>query len=234
MATKPNKSTQATEGAAVAQGDDANAHAAANTPPAPVAAKKKEVVQTPVKMKDGRVVDFPGETKALKSFAFDPNTGAVTGRIDFFSGDTVAVNYTDSALLGMAAAHGIGQKLGDSYAAIKDPAEAYQTCATLAERLAKDGAAGWGRQPGSGGGSGGSLGLLVAACMEATGAAAEQVRAYLDSLSNEVKVAMRDKDPTIAPIYQRLKAARDAAKPQPAVDLTAASAGLMALVKKAD
>lgn len=209
----------------------ADASTIAGGDPAPAAKPaKKEVELTPVKMDDGRIVDFSGTVKAMKSFTVVEAT--VVGRIDFRNGKTVNLTVEDPDLLLVAAAHGLGQKLGDSYAALKDEDEAYQTCATLAERIARDGAAGWNR-PSAGGGEAG-LGLLVQALVEVTGNDAATVRAYLDTQTNEVKKAFREQDAIVSPVYMRLKAERDAKKPQPKVDTSAALAGLAALAKKAD
>lgn len=187
---------------------------------------KKEVVYNTIVMEDGRTVDFPGETKAMKSF--EAKDGAVVGRIDFANGKTVNFSTSDMALIFAAAAHGLGQKIGDSYSGQKDPDDAYQVAASLSERLQSQGVDGWTKAREGGGSGDTGIGLLVKALMEVTGVSETDVRAYLETLDNPMKKALRESDPTVSPVYNRLKAERDAKKPQPTVDTAGALAALKA------
>lgn len=192
-------------------------------------AKKKGTTYTTIKMDDGRTVDFPGETKALKNFV-STDEGKVIGRIDFVNGKTLNIDIGPEKveLLLLAAAHGLSQKLGDSYSALKDPDDMFTTAQNLATRLNEQGAEGWRQARAAGAGDAG-IGLLVKALMEVTSADEEAVRKYLEGLDATVKKALREADPTVAPVYKRLKDERDAAKPKPKVDTAAALAGLQAL-----
>lgn len=202
-------------------------NAVTETPTSTSKAKTKTVYNT-ITMADGRKVDFPGETKALKDFGVSAE-GMIVGRIDFVNGQTKTIvidPIASSALTLLAAAHGLSQKIGDSYSALKDPDDMASTAASLIARLTEKGADGWRQARAAGSGDAG-IGLLVKALMEVSGADEDTVRTYLDTLSTEVKKALRESDPNVSPVYLRLKAERDAKKPQ--VDTSKALAGLQAL-----
>lgn len=163
-------------------------------------AGKTKAVTTTVTMEDGRVLDFVGKRKLLKSS--EVVDGQLITRIDFINGKTVTFR-APKELYAKLAGHGAEQKLGDVAAGVEDIDDAFEAVAELALRLE---AGEWNVKRESNGAAGGSV--LLRALMEAYPAkGAEALRAFLATKNQAQKLALRNSD-TIRPIVQRLEAAK--------------------------
>ena len=85
--------------------------------------KKAPIVKIPVKMTDGRVVEFP-ESQMVRRQAVEGSDGSYIGvQFDFKNGETRTVLLSEvSAIETYAACHGLIQKIGDEWAGAKDAA----------------------------------------------------------------------------------------------------------------
>lgn len=174
---------------------------------------KAKTTYTPVSMRDGRIVQFPGDTKMLKEKLRDSD-GRVTGwRIDFRNGETLSGDLNYGNLQADFAAHGALQKLGDEAAGEKDIDDAFEAVKNLFDRLGKGV---WSERSSGGGFAGASL--LVKAIAEAYGRTIDEARAFLQECvadkspkdAARIRDALRTDD-TIKPIYEKLQAEKAAA-----------------------
>ncbi len=164
----------------------------------------KASVET-VKMQDGRLVDFAGKRKLLKSSEVAADGNAVTTVLDFRNGETRKVTLTkDSALVLRFAGHGVEQKLGDETAGIDDVDDCVIAVDDLLSRLGKGE---WTIRTDGKGFAGSSV--LAQALVEYTGKTAEQVRELMKGLSQAEKMGLRA-DPEIKPIIDKIEAAKAA------------------------
>lgn len=197
------------------------------------AAIKAKTEYVKVTMEDGREVDFPLKRKMLKTPLVED--GRVGQRFDFKNGLTRTF-WVPEKHVARAAAHGYGQKLGDSVAGLKNedgtPADEEDMCLeieSLHERLAAPGAD-W-NEVSEGGGFGGAS-VLMKALVEWSGQTIEQVKAFLGGKSAKEKLALRDESTvagksgkTIKGIVEELEAAKKA-KAKEGIDTKAILAGL--------
>lgn len=183
---------------------------------------KTETVPTTVTMDDGRVVDFPGNSRLLKSVVGDNQV-----RLDFISGETRLFTIRPD-MQAQFALHGALQKLGDEISGIKDIDDAIEAIDQLMQRLD---AGQWTATREAGSGMAGAS-ILARALVEVTKQPIAVVREYLGKLDMKTKAALRV-SPEVKPTVDRLeaeKAARAAARGKGAttVDTSAVLAGLMA------
>lgn len=176
---------------------------------------------------DGKVTEFGANQRMVKSSYTTPE-GEHVVRLDFSDGETRLFKIRPDMLV-LFALHGAEQKLGDEISGMKDkPLEdVIETIDQLMQRLST-GPDGWNKERESGGMAGASV--LARALVQVTGQPIETVRAYLNSLDNKVKLALRESD-EVKPVIQKLEAeaaARRAAagKAIPTVDVAAALANL--------
>lgn len=175
--------------------------------------KKAEKPKISVTMTDGRIVEFPEETKAKKSWVYrvgGSESGAITEdketttgegdakqtvsngkpvgvRWDFSNGQTRTVLLSElSGLSAELGCHGLSQKGGDEYASEKDVEDAVMALDDLMDRLKKFE---WSERR-EGGGFGGAS-VLAKALMEVFKLDNEQVREYLRGLKPAEKLALR-------------------------------------------
>ena len=165
--------------------------------------QKKETQVETVKMGDGRVVDFPGKRKLLKSAAVVD--GKVQVQLDFRNGETRLFTISDALLLKFAA-HGAEQKLGDEIAGLDDIDDCVMAVDALIDRLYNGE---WGVAREANGMSGASV--LAKALVEHTGKTMEQIRVFLSSKTHAEKVALRG-NPKIKPIIERIEAEKASKK----------------------
>lgn len=179
---------------------------------------KKEKPKISVQMTDGRVVEFPEDTKAKKTILIEGSdgkhydrgadlpegvtAGAPVGvRWDFSNGQTRTLLIADvQPLAAYFTVHGISQKGGDEYASEKDVDDAVLAFDDLVDRLKKGE---WSERR-EGGGFGGAS-VLAKALMEVFGLDQEGVRAYLRDLKPAEKLALRQA-PELKPTIERLEA----------------------------
>jgi hypothetical protein len=157
------------------------------TPAADSKAAKKEVVYTKVAMSDGKEVSFPGDRKAQKEVFFDADAGTFGVRINFVNGKFVAVNSTDLArdISLQLAAHGLSQKVGDTYASLKD----VDDMALAADEMRTQLVGGdWGRQREAGDSMSGAS-VVIRALVEVTGKTVEDIKAFLQGKLDAAKAA---------------------------------------------
>lgn len=165
-------------------------------------AAKKEPVITTVTMDDGRVVEFTGKRKLLKSSQVSPE-GAIQTRLDFINGETRLFTIPDS-LLAKFASHGAEQKLGDEIAGVEDVEDAVLAIDDLMERLSKGE---WGVARDKSGLAGASI--LLRALVETTGKSVEEIKAFLKDKTAAQKAALRV-NPKVKPVVDRLEAEKAA------------------------
>ena len=159
-------------------------------------AKTETAVET-VTMADGRVVDFAGKRKLLKTAT--EVDGKVQITLDFRNGETRLFTLPDNLLLKFAA-HGAEQKLGDEIAGLTDTDDCVIAVDELIDRLYNGE---WNVKREASGMAGTSV--LARALVEHTGKSMEQIKAFLSAKSQAEKVALRN-NPKIKPIVERLEA----------------------------
>lgn len=170
-----------------------------------------------VTMLDGRVVEFAGKRKVLKSSTLSAD-GAITVSLDFRNGESRHFTIPQS-LLAKFAAHGAEQKLGDECAGLADVDDCVEAVDELMDRLNKGE---WGASREASGMAGASI--LVKALCEAYGKSREQIRTFLADKTQAQKTALRASD-KLRPIVERLEAEK-ASKSKTKVDTDALLAGL--------
>ena len=175
-----------------------------------------KTVVTNVEMEDGKVVSFPGKRK-LQVTAKVSDDGVLAIREDFLNGRVLNVNVT-GAMLVKFLEFGASQKCRDVIAGEDDIDSAVLDSEEFF-KLLESGK--WSEERTKGTGSSAPLHKAV---MEVTGKTADEVKVFLAALSQTQKLALR-KDASIAPIIERLEAAKKAK--QPTVDTASLLAGLM-------
>lgn len=182
---------------------------------------KKEVVRTPVLMEDGRTVEFAGTREAQKTVSFDVDTGAISLQIDFRNGKTIrlAGEELSRATLLRSAAHGLSQKVGDSYASAKDVDDMFLSAEDMVKRLK----AGEWEVVREAGDSMAGASVIIKALVEFTGKSIDDIKTFLEKkledakakgekLSRQQLYASFRTNPKILAIIQRIeqeKAAKD-------------------------
>ena len=176
---------------------------------------KKEPTINTVTLTDGRIVDFVGKRKLLKSSEVTPD-GKIQTTLDFVNGETRTFTIPD-ALLAKFASHGAEQKLGDEIAGVDDIEDAVMAIDDLIDRLYNGE---WGVARDKSGLAGASI--LMRALVESTGKTAEEIKKFLSDKTAAQKAALRT-NPKIKPIVDRLEAEKAAksAKKADAVDTDA-------------
>lgn len=159
-------------------------------------AKVETVIET-VTMEDGRIVEFAGKRKLLKSSSVTPE-GKVAVRLDFRSGATRLFTVPDE-LLAKFAAHGAEQKLGDEIAGLDDTEDCVMAIDELIDRLYNGE---WGIKREANGMAGTSV--LARALVELTGKTREQIKDFLTGKTQAEKVALRN-SAKVKPIVERIE-----------------------------
>lgn len=183
------------------------------------ATKEKKVAPAivTVTMEDGRVVEFVGKRKILKSSELIDSELVTT--IDFANGKSVRF-VAPKSILAQLAGHGAEQKLGDAAAGAEDLDDAFEAVQELATRLARGE---WNVKRESSGASGASI-LVKALCKLYPNRTVEQIREFLSNKTHAEKMALRNSE-KVRPIVEELEAAR-AKKPGTAIDTDALMQGL--------
>lgn len=182
----------------------------------PAKAAKKEVVKIPVKMTDGRVVEFPQSQMVKREVLLDENEVAYGARFDFVNGETRTVTLDDmQAVASYAACHGLVQKIGDEWAGAKDaggnPAGVEDVVLIADEIISRLAKGDWFTERKGGESLAGAsvvIQALVAISQEAdpngTGKTAAEVKAFLDKKLEALKTAAEaqgQKAPSRAALY---------------------------------
>lgn len=179
-------------------------------------AKAETSVET-VTMDDGRVVEFTGKKKLIKTSIFGAD-GVVTIRLDWRNGETRTFPVPASLLLKFAA-HGAEQKLGDEIAGVEAVEDCVQAVDELIERLNS----GEFNQKREANGLNGAS-ILAKALVKAYNKTPEAIRAFLSTKSAAEKSALRD-SAKLRPIIAELEAEK-ASKRKNKVDTDQLLAGL--------
>lgn len=125
--------------------------------------------------------------KATKSIAEDFSTVTIEFGDNGAAGSVKCViEDLDEAIQAQGLAHGISQKLGDSYAGLDTPEEAFAACQGVLEQLL---AGNW--RTGGGGGGGPRVSQLAAALARIQGAPIEEAQKVVENLSDDQKKALR-------------------------------------------
>lgn len=175
--------------------------------------KKPPTLVEKVTMKDGRVVEFAGKKRLLKTTLINKDdSGAVTQvlvRLDFRNGETRTFDVLASGLAYQFAGHGAEQKLGDEISNTEDIEDAVLEVDALISRL-NQGEWNKERGPGLGGTS-----ILIKALLEfqtAQAAVEGKPAATLEEIAKKVKEftaaqrAALKASPRVKPIIDRLEA----------------------------
>lgn len=189
---------------------------------------KEKIAPRTVTMDDGRIVEFPGTRRMLKS-SIKTTDGKLQVRIDFENGET-RLHTLRLDMLERYALHGAEQKLGDETSGIEKLEDAIEAVDQLMGRLD---AGEWtlGREGGGSGMAGASV--LARALVKVSGNEIGVVRQYLATIDARTKMALRV-EPTvaaaIAAVEAEMAAKRAAAgKTVVAVDVAGALAKLQGL-----
>lgn len=161
-----------------------------------MATKPETVIET-VTMEDGRIVEFAGKRKLLKTSTVTPE-GKVQVRMDFRNAATRLFTIPDN-MLAKFAAHGAEQKLGDEIAGLDDTDDAVLAVDELIDRLYSGE---WGIKREANGMAGTSV--LARALVELTGKSREDIKAFLGKKTQAEKVALRN-SAKVKPIVERLE-----------------------------
>lgn len=190
-----------------------------------VAAKpKKVIVRVPVKMTDGRVVEFPESQMVKREVLLDSAEAAYGARFDFKNGETRTVLLTDlaghveglSSTVAHAACHGLIQKIGDEWAGAKDaagqPAGVEDVVMIADEIITRLKAGDWFTETKGGESLAGAsvviqalVAISQAADPNGKGKSAAEVKAFLDKKLESLKAqakAAGQKEPSRAALYQ--------------------------------
>lgn len=159
-------------------------------------ATKETQVET-VTMTDGRVVDFAGKRKVLKTSIMDGPEVQV--QLDFRNGQTRLFTIP-GILLDRFAAHGAEQKLGDEMAGLDDIDDCVLATDELIDRLY---GGEWSVKREGSGMAGTSI--LARALCEVTGKDRDTIKAFLSKKTQAEKVALRG-SAKIKPVVERLEA----------------------------
>jgi hypothetical protein len=159
-------------------------------------AKVETVIET-VTMEDGRIVEFAGKRKLLKSSTVTAD-GKVAVTLDFRNGQTRTFTVPDN-LLAKFAAHGAEQKLGDEIAGLEDIDDCVLATDDLVDRLYNGE---WGVKREANGMAGTSV--LARALCELTGKTRDQIKAFLSAKTQGEKVALRN-SAKVKPIVDRIE-----------------------------
>lgn len=155
-----------------------------------------------VKMTDGRVVDFPGKTRLLKT-SYTDDSGRLCVRMDFRNGESRIFAMREDMITKFAL-HGAEQKLGDEIAGVKEIDDAVIAIEELVDRLA---AGEWGVKREGAGIAGTSV--LARALVEVTGKDMETIKGFLKTKTHAEKIALRA-SAKIKPVVDRLEAEKAA------------------------
>lgn len=164
---------------------------------------KAATVVEAVTMTDGRVVNFAGKKKMVKSSEISGDAIAVT--LDFRNGETRTF-LVPAGLLARFAAHGAEQKLGDAIAGVAEVEDCVLAIDDLTKQL--DGG-NWGVVREKGGMAGTSV--LIRALVEFTGKTVEAIKEYLAPKTQAEKLALRN-NAKIKPIVERIEAEKASKK----------------------
>lgn len=159
---------------------------------------KKDVQYDTVTMSDGKIVDFAGKTRMLKTSV--EKDGKLSVRLDFRNGSVVNFALPENLLVKFAL-HGAEQKLGDEIAGVVDIDDAVIAVEELTARLALGE---WNvrREPGN---SIAGTSVLARALAESSGKTMDTIKAFLATKTHAEKMALRNM-PAIKVIVDRLEA----------------------------
>lgn len=188
-----------------------------------MAETKAKAIPETITLLDGRARDFTEKKRLHKESV--TNGDKLQVRLDFRNGETRLFTLRPD-MVAKFALHGAEQKLGDEISNVDSIDDAVEAIDQLMQRLD---AGDWTKEREGGSGLAGAS-VLTKAMVVVTGSTVEQVRAYLATLDNKVKVALRNSaelSPTIKQIEAEIAARRAAAgKSTPAIDVAAVLAGV--------
>ena len=180
-------------------------------------ATKSKTEYFPVKMTDGRTVQFAGKRKVNKETLIDETKiavegdiiqlepGAVSIRIDFRNGETRTIPLPLS-LLARFAGHGGEQKFGDELATPADKPLSEDDMVLAIDALNDQIQAGkWGVGRAAGGGGVSGAGIVVRAVMEVTGKDLATVKKYFADKVDAEALKPEDQRVTLRDMYNSFR-----------------------------
>jgi hypothetical protein len=173
---------------------------------------KEETVINTVTMTDGRIVEFAGKKRLIKTSGVDEKGLFV--RLDFINGEHRTF-YLPQDLITKFALHGAEQKLGDETAGVVDIEDMVMGVDDLIDRLYN---LEWSAKREASALAGATV--LAKALVEVTGKSLVEVRAFLATKTQAEKMALRG-SPRIKPIIVRLEEAKAKNKRTPSIDTDA-------------
>lgn len=143
---------------------------------------KKETEKEIVTMNDGRKVEFAGKRKMLKEATVDGESVSV--RFDFRNGETRTFT-VPTELLGLFAAHGASQKIGDETAGVTDIDDMVVAVDAIIDRLTKSE---WSATRAEGDGFSGAS-VVIKAIAEVSGKSVDFIKTFLQNKLDADKAA---------------------------------------------
>lgn len=182
-------------------------------------AKKTARPKIDIQMTDGRIVSFPEGSKAQK----EETEGTL--RFDFSHGGTLSLPLSDlpADIISKAAAHGLLQKLGDSYASKKVSAEDAFLAVEKIWSALKEG--NWSIRSSEVGESLAGVGVLTVAISRVLNVPVETAKETLKGLSTKEQKVLK-LDPEISAMIQTIE--RERLQNSGGIDLEAVRAKLLA------
>lgn len=165
-----------------------------------VETKAKKTEYTSVAMTDGRIVEFAGKRKMLKSSGKGPD-GNLYVRLDFVNGET-RTYLIPSEDIEKYACHGAEQKYGDETAGESDVDDMIACVDALATRLQNHE---WTVKREAGDGFSGA-GVVIKAMCKVTGKSVDEIRAYLEKKLAEVNAGHEKAVLTRQGLYKSIRA----------------------------
>jgi hypothetical protein len=153
--------------------------------------KKAAPVITTVTMNDGKVVEFVGKRKMLKSSWVDETTGKLYSRFDFINGETRTFEIPQRHVA-KAATHGWEQKFGDEVAGETEVDDMVEAIDNLAGRLVDDPQGSW-NQPREAGDSFSGASFVIRGMCQVTGKSKDEIKSYLEKKLAEGNSGTNDK-----------------------------------------
>src|ERR1700743_1226934 len=196
---------------------------AANTPATAATETKKgrQTVYNTVTMDDGRIVDFPGKRKLLKTSELSSDKFTVTTRFDFVNGETRVFKIrANQALFSKFAAHGIEQKVGDEVAGLEEVDDMVLAVEEVIDRLLTGE---WSARREVNGLAGTSI--LAKALIKTSGKTPAEIKAFLKDKTTAQKLALRN-NPKLVAVIAELEAEKKPKADKPQIDTDALLAEL--------
>lgn len=173
-------------------------------------AKEKAVAPESVTMQDGRIVEFAGERKMLKTVAVNREAGTVSVQFDFRNGQTRTYTVHPNLLLDCAG-HGASQKIGDESAGAETIEDMVMATDAMIERLSSGDPEAWRKRSEGGKAFSGASLLLQALILFKPNTPRETLAEFVKTKSKAERDALQ-RSPELEPFVRQVQAERDKKK----------------------